>query len=153
VLAGIASMGWSYIYFSLAPAKLWILSGVYQDIQWSTESSLGNNASAVVSFLFGVNARTSEGTGVLKVILQALNNQLDVVWEQSFNSTVSADNGDGRAGEADSLYLSSKFIYNTGRLAENTKINSIRKLKFMVLPLDLQTYYIVDAFVNRFPSV
>jgi hypothetical protein len=93
-----------------------------------------------------------------------------VVWQDSFSASVLSDNGDGRGSEAQSVYLSAKFISAVTTLPENTfrlaaanatrystagaetKGGSRYLLRFLIMPETAHTFHVADAFFNRFPK-
>jgi hypothetical protein len=117
---------------------------IYQDVS-TTEACSG------CGILFGANVRTASGTGCITIALQALDRSMKVYWQDTVNECVSADNGDGRGSEAQSVYLSSKFVSKLTVLPlfESSDIASVR---FLLLPTDPNTFFVVDAFVNRYPK-
>lgn len=117
---------------------------VYQDIAFYFSGSSGSNR-----FLYGVNARTASGTGTLQIGLQALDSDGQVKWQDVVTCTdLDDDNGDGRSGEGDSVYLSSRFISNTVSIPKSTNATLLR---FLIIPNTPNTFYIVDSFVNIYP--
>lgn len=105
------------------------------------------------TYLYGVNARTTSGAGSLSLALQLLSIEGAVVWQDVFTDHLTSDNGDGREGEAQSIYLSSKFISKTVTLPNNFVELQPMYLRFLIIPVDTNTFCVVDAFVNRFPSL
>lgn len=103
------------------------------------------------SYLVGVNARTEQGQGGIQIAAQILSENSTVLWQNVISDVVSADNGDGRSGESASIYLSSKFISNMVTIPDFSSY-SVYVMRFEIIPMDTKTYYIVDAFVNRFPG-
>ena len=92
-----------------------------------------------------------------------------VIWQTVFTQTVNSDNGDGRGSEAESVYLSSKFIATTATLPDNvfsrTGIVSNNNtsggnrgadgryvFRFLIMPGSSHTFHVSDAFFNRFPA-
>jgi hypothetical protein len=116
---------------------------IYQDIPAKTLCS-------GCGVMFGVNARTASGTGCLSIALQVLDTSNNVQWQEVTTDCIAADNGDGRGTEAQSVYLSSKFFYKLTVLPSYSLANT-SAVRFLMLPNDAATFYVVDAFVNRYP--
>jgi hypothetical protein len=77
-----------------------------------------------------------------------------VVWATTFTETVTADNGDGRGSEAQSVYLSSKFISATAALptdlfsgAMNAKAKT--KAQAQAMPLEAGEGLLDESTINR----
>jgi hypothetical protein len=116
---------------------------VYQDIQVDSEIYASG------CFLFGANVRTEEGSGSISFVFQILSNDMKVLWQDIVTDTVYSDNGDGRAGEADSVYHSVKFV---GKVVAVPYINETSAFfRFLIIPNDLNTFFVIDTFVNKFP--
>ena len=103
------------------------------------------------SYLVGVNARTEQGEGGLQIAVQILSTDGTVLWHNVISDSLSADNGDGRSEESSSIYLSCKFISDVITIPDFSNY-SIFSMRFELIPMDANTYYILDAFVNRFPG-
>jgi hypothetical protein len=100
-------------------------------------------------YMYGVNVRTETGTGTIQIALQLLDHNSIVIWQSVQETAIKADNGDGRGSEADSVYLSAKFVYHTVQLPTNIT-SSASKLRFLIIPVTTNTFFVVDSFVNRF---
>lgn len=120
-------------------------------------------------YLFGANLRAAPGTGsgTVQIALQLLNtssyslNKTDVelaatavLWQQVFTATIQEDNGDGRGSEAQSVYLSSKFVSDIAVLPPDILDANTAGLvlRYLLLPVTANTFHVSDAFCNRFPQ-
>jgi hypothetical protein len=120
---------------------------VYQDIPLEvlSENVWGN-------LLYGVNVKTAEGTGSFTLALQLLDTEGAVVWQDVVtDSTVSSSAG---SLQTESIYLTTAFLSKTVVLPSSSEVvrGDLTALRFLMIPNDEKTYYIVDAFVNPYPS-
>lgn len=145
---------------------------VYQDI--AVDSRICGDC----VYLFGANLRTAPGTGsgTVQFALQLLSTSSSsvnlsvhnitsnadgsvqkvdaaVVWQQSFSATIQEDNGDGRGSEAQSVYLSAKFVSDLATLPADILGGNTAGfvLRYLILPVTANTFHVSDAFCNRFP--
>lgn len=143
--------------------------GVYQDVPISTAMALTasksklssgtkSNISASNTFLFGANVRTQTGTGTFQVALQLLSISGKVLWQEVAVDSVGSDNG---AQVPESIYLSCKFISKVVDVPTMQSLTTIhakvksdppQTLRLVLIPGDDKTYFILDAFLNKFPK-
>lgn len=116
---------------------------IYQDIPASRFRSEG-------AVLYGIDARSESGTGQLQVALQVVDGSGRVLWQDVSGTTLAPDNGDGRPGEAASVYRSSAFVGNRATLPSLAGASFVR---FLILPISPGTFDVVDAFVNPYPKL
>jgi hypothetical protein len=122
---------------------------VYQDVPFVFSN---NSNISSYRFLYGVNAKTVSGTGSLQIALQALDSGNKVKWQNVVTcEDLRDDNGDGRAGEAESVYLSSRFISSTVTIPNDASTVGVNLLRFLIIPNTPKTFQIVDSFLNPFP--
>ena len=119
---------------------------IYQDIALS-------NFCNGCTYLYGVDARTEAGNGVLQIALAIVDNGI-VVWQDVAGQTIKPDNGDPARNQAASVVRSSAFVSKVVTLPSfgNTNYSPNAYVRFMILPTSPNTFNIVDAFVNRLPT-
>lgn len=101
------------------------------------------------TYLYGVKARTQSGTGTIQAAIQIINSSGQVLWQDVVQGIVVPDNGDGRPGEAESIYRSVQFVHKTAKFPS---ISGASFVRFLILPTSYHTFDIVDAWLNRFPE-
>ena len=116
---------------------------LYQDIPISSFCSGCN-------YIYGINARTESGVGTFQLAVQMIDDQGVVLWQDVQSGTVLPDNGDGRQGEAGSIYKSVTFIHKSFLLPS---FPSTRFVRFLILPNTPNTFDFTDVWVNRFPTL
>ena len=123
-----------------------LAEAIYQDVPVSKFGDGGDYA-------FGINARTESDQGSIMVAVQQINRDGEVI---STDSTAGAkilpDNGDAghkSAEEANSVYLSSAFIYNTVKITPRANTTAIR---FLILPKSPQIFDVLDAWLAAWPA-
>ena len=79
----------------------------------------------------------------MSVTLQLVDAVGTVSWQQQISSSVSVDDG------VESVYLGSQFVYGVATLPVDTDNGTV--VRFMITPGDLNTYYILDSYVNCIP--
>eukprot|EP00602_Paraphysomonas_sp_CaronLab_P003780 CAMPEP_0185033064 /NCGR_PEP_ID=MMETSP1103-20130426/21690_1 /TAXON_ID=36769 /ORGANISM="Paraphysomonas bandaiensis, Strain Caron Lab Isolate" /LENGTH=450 /DNA_ID=CAMNT_0027569201 /DNA_START=315 /DNA_END=1667 /DNA_ORIENTATION=- len=104
------------------------------------------------SFLYGANVRTAAGSGSFSIVLQVLNNEGSVLWQDMVTESVVEDNGDGRGNESESVYLSCKFIFRQTSVTTISDEESVSRLRYLLIPNDENTFFVADTFVNLFPK-
>jgi hypothetical protein len=126
------------------------------------------SSSASNTFLFGANVRTQSGPGYFQIALQLISKSGKVLWQDVAGDTVGPENG---AQAPESIYLSSKFISkrtdipltflrttNASRLSSSiavglgAKDDTPDKLRLLLIPGDEKTYFVLDAFLNKYPK-
>jgi len=110
--------------------------GIYQDLPLSQTVS-------GCQYLYGANIRPESGEGSVSVTLQLVDAVGTVSWQQQISSSVSVDDG------VESVYLGSQFVYGVATLPVDTDNGTV--VRFMITPGDLNTYYILDSYVNCIP--
>jgi hypothetical protein len=116
---------------------------IYQDIPASRFCS-------GCGVLYGADARSESGSGTLQAAIQVLDGNGTVLWQNVSSATLQPDNGDGRPGEAASVYRSSAFVGNQVTLPSMAGAAWVR---FLILPLSPNTFDVVDAFVDPYPTL
>ncbi|MGE3758595.1 MAG: immunoglobulin domain-containing protein [Pseudobdellovibrionaceae bacterium] len=116
---------------------------IYQDVPI-------NQFCSHCTYLYGVQARTRSGAGTVYVAVQLVGLNGTVIWQDVTGGTVVPDNGDGRPGEAETVYRSVKFVHKTATLPSVTGAAYVR---FLILPTTPETFDILDATLNRFPEM
>ena len=102
------------------------------------------------TYLYGIDARSEGGKGILQVTLQELDENNRVLWQESVQGTVSPDNREGRTDAVDSVYLTSAFIHKVTAIPVQP---GAVKIRFIITPLSPQTFDIIDSWLNRFPAM
>jgi hypothetical protein len=104
------------------------------------------------NMLYGVNIKTTDGTGSFSLALQLLDAKGSVLWQDVVtDNAVSSSAG---SLQTESIYLTVAFLSKTVMLPSSAEVlrSDVTALRFLMIPNDERTYYIVDAFVNPYPA-
>jgi hypothetical protein len=104
------------------------------------------------TYAYGVCARTEpgQGKGTLQITIHQIGANNNVLWSHTVEGEVASDNGTPPtpAGEAESVHLSSAFVYKTVKI--NLNPNTV-KIRFFFTPLTPQTFDILEAWFAPWP--